>query len=462
MAKKIYYCEKHPDTVASYQCSVCKKRMCYNCAIHSFGNFYCSTKCLITDISDKLISLLFQISSGIGAILSMPFRNKNGKMRYGLINIILISALGISFFFIWKLSTKLKYLSDQKSLTADRKDTAVIPTPEIVTPSRDGMVLKNTITIQGRAEQGRIISLLINNRIVDAKVIKNGPFVFKDIKLNRGVNRLDVRAISGDGRISGFQTITLTYAPPALLFLASDFNRGPLYKKAIAFTFDAGAEDNAAGDILKTLREYNIKATFFLTGRFIKKYPQTVKKIVLEGHEVGNHTLTHPHLTTFASNRRHFTLPGITKRRIKAELFKTDSIFNALTGRHMDHLWRAPYGEFNKEILLWAAECGYRHTGWTRGRGWQHTLDTMDWVADKKSPIYHTADEICGKVVNFGRNTKNGANGIIILMHLGTNRKNDFPHKKLGLMIKGLEKRGYRPVTISQLMGEKYVLTLNQ
>jgi len=462
MAKKIYYCENHPDTVASYQCAVCKKRMCYNCAIHSFGNFYCSTKCLVTDISDKFISLIFQVISGIQAIFTIPFRKKKGLIRHSFIELILVAGLAISFFFIWKLNSQLKSFYDKKSFTTAGKDTTLIPSPEIFTPNRDGMVLQNTITIKGRAEQGRIISLLKNNRIVDAKLIKNGPFTFKNIKLNRGINKLDVRAISADGRISNFQTITLTYAPPSLSFLAADFNRGSPYKKKIAFTFDAGAEDNAADEILDTLKEYGVKATFFLTGRFIKKYPLTVKKIVQQGHEVGNHTLTHPHLTTFASNRRHLTLNGITKERIKTELTVTDSIFYVLTGRHMARLWRAPYGEFNKEILMWAAECGYRHTGWTRGKGWQNTLDTMDWVADKKSPAYHTAEEICSKVINYGKSSKDGANGIIILMHLGTNRKDDFPHRKLGLMIRGLKKRGYTPVTISQLMGEKYILTLNQ
>ena len=462
MAKKIYYCEKHPDTVAPYQCTVCKKRMCYNCTIFSFGKFYCSIRCLITDLSAKTVSLIFQIFSTFWSVITFPLRKKDGSLRHVFIEVILLLLLSGSIFFIFNLNKRLNLLIDKKLKLTSTEDSVQIPAPEIFKPNKDGMVLTNTITVQGKAEKGRIISLLKNNDIVDVKLVKTGTFEFKNVKLLRGVNKLDIRAISSDGKISNLETITLTYAPPSVSYLASDFNRGPLDKKAVAFTFDAGAEDNAAGDILRTLQQYNIKATFFLTGRFIKKYPKTVLKIVKSGHEVGNHTLTHPHLTTFATNRRHDTLSEITKKRIRLELSVTDSLFFNLTGRHMARIWRAPYGEFNHQILLWAAQAGYRHVGWTRGRGWKYTLDTMDWVEDKNSAIYHTANEICEKVINFGKGTKYGASGIIILMHLGTNRKDDFPHKELGKMIKGLSDRGYTPVTITQLMGQTYSSVIDQ
>jgi peptidoglycan/xylan/chitin deacetylase (PgdA/CDA1 family) len=219
----------------------------------------------------------------------------------------------------------------------------------------------------------------------------------------------------------------------------------------VAVTFDGGSIDNATQEILDILKEKQIKSTFFLTGEFIRSYPKTVKRIVAEGHEVGNHTWSHPHLTAFAKDKKQTTLPNMTQERIRDELSKTASIFKLVTGREMVHLWRAPYGEYNQEILRWAAEAGYKHVGWTVGKGWEETMDTMDWVADKNSSAYRSADAIAGKILDFSKKGPAGASGTIILMHLGTNRTDDFPHKKLPDIIAGLQKNGYKLVTISEM-----------
>jgi peptidoglycan/xylan/chitin deacetylase (PgdA/CDA1 family) len=118
----------------------------------------------------------------------------------------------------------------------------------------------------------------------------------------------------------------------------------------------------------------------------------------------------------------------------------------------MSRIWRAPYGEINRQILLWAAEAGYRHVGWTVGKGWEESMDTLDWVADKKSKVYHSADEIAQKIVGYTQKGKNGASGAVILMHLGTERSDDFPHKKLPDIIGGLKQKGYSAVTVTEMM----------
>jgi len=118
----------------------------------------------------------------------------------------------------------------------------------------------------------------------------------------------------------------------------------------------------------------------------------------------------------------------------------------------MARLWRAPYGEHNREIREWAAEIGFRHVGWTLGRNWDEGMDTMDWVADKNSTAYHSADEISEKILTFGKSTANGANGAIILMHLGTERTDDYPHLKLTYIIEQLQKMNYQIVTISEML----------
>ncbi len=90
--------------------------------------------------------------------------------------------------------------------------------------------------------------------------------------------------------------------------------------------------------------------------------------------------------------------------------------------------------------------------GWTTGKGWAGTMDTMDWVADRKSKAYHSAEEVENKILRFAEDGKNGANGAVILMHLGTERRDDFPHKRLESIIGGLNRLGYKPVRVSEMM----------
>ena len=82
-------------------------------------------------------------------------------------------------------------------------------------------------------------------------------------------------------------------------------------------------------------------------------------------------------------------------------------------------------------------------------------MDTMDWVADKSSEVYHTADEIAAKLLKKAHSNGGEFNGAVILMHLGTNRQDDFPHKKLPDIIEGLEAEGYRLCTVTELMAEE-------
>lgn len=77
--------------------------------------------------------------------------------------------------------------------------------------------------------------------------------------------------------------------------IAPNITRGDLSRREVALTFDGGSEDGDAGLILDTLRKKGVKATIFLTGRFISRYPDVVRRIVHDGHEVGNHTPSPPY-----------------------------------------------------------------------------------------------------------------------------------------------------------------------
>ena len=457
MAKKIHYCANHPDVVATDTCYQCKKRICYNCKINAFGLIFCGAQCLTVYSAMGLTRIIFTLCKGLIMGLTWPFRAVTKGTGRGWAVGILVLGLLTCFFFIWKLTQDVQSLEDNlrdKMTLEGMIDTTQIPPPTILKPTDGGMVTSTTLDIVGEAEEDRIVSLSIDGKLTQALVPEKGKFAFNGVRLRRGVNQIEIRAISKDGRASPLQTLTVTHGAPSLTYLTRDFRRGPLTKKEVAITFDGGSINNAADEILDVLKEKDVPSTFFLTGEFIRQYPQTVKRIAGEGHEVGNHTWSHPHLTSFAQNRRQATLPGITEQKMESEFEKTASLFELVTSEKMVPLWRAPYGEYNPEILRMAAKAGYKHVGWTVGRGWDETMDTLDWVADKSSSAYYSADEITEKILNYGNGRTNGSNGVIILMHLGTHREDDFPHKNLPKIIDGLREMGYKLVKVSEMTME--------
>ncbi|MEO0240765.1 MAG: polysaccharide deacetylase family protein [candidate division WOR-3 bacterium] len=203
-------------------------------------------------------------------------------------------------------------------------------------------------------------------------------------------------------------------------------------EKIVCLTFDGGFYANRVDSIIEILKRENIGATFFLTGEFIKRYPEKVNKIA-ENFEVGNHTFSHPHLTSYEINKTHKTLSNINQIKIIEELLLCEEIFEKLTNKKMERIWRAPYGEENHEIKEWAKRIGYTHIRWT--------YDTEDW----KEKISY--EEILKDIVS-----KKNLNGYIFLLHLGS----PYEHKEfyifLKSLIKELRKRGYKFLSIKEAL----------
>ncbi|MBN1578142.1 MAG: polysaccharide deacetylase family protein [Chitinispirillaceae bacterium] len=232
------------------------------------------------------------------------------------------------------------------------------------------------------------------------------------------------------------------------------FANGPADRPTVSLTFDGGSLANIADAVLDTLASRSVTATMFLTGEFIRKYPDLIRRIVAEGHECGNHTFKHPHLTRYAVDRTATTLPSVSEPVLCDQLFRTERIFLTITGTRLAPLWRAPYGEFNREICRWAYEAGYLHIGWRQGRTWREGLDSNDWVPDPETPGYHTPEELIDKVATLARQQPCGINGGILLFHLGTERKKteDRVHTVLGTLIDTLREKGYRIVPVSRMV----------
>lgn len=255
--------------------------------------------------------------------------------------------------------------------------------------------------------------------------------------------------------VKSTKTFKSVFKPlPPLQGNTFSFNNGSVDVPMVSFTFDGGSNANVALDILDTLRSRKVKSTMFVTGQFIKKHPDIVIKLIEEGHELGNHTFSHPHLTTYSVNKQQATLVTITREIINKELISADQLLVTATGHHFAPLWRAPYGEFNEQLCVWARDIGYVHIGWRQGRSWSDGFDTNDWIAGSETPGFKTPDDVFTKIMTLANTKPYGINGGIILMHLGSERKNreDQVHLKLGAMIDSLRVLGYEIVPVSEMM----------
>ena len=184
----------------------------------------------------------------------------------------------------------------------------------------------------------------------------------------------------------------------------------------VSVSFDAawGADDT--DELLRILNENEVKATFFLCGYWVEKYPEEVKKIAEAGHDLGNHSATHPHMSQ------------LTSEQITEELQKCHLNVKELTGIEMD-LFRPPFGEYDNEVIETATENGYYTIQWD--------IDSLDWKE-------HGAQAEINQVLNH----KHLGNGSIILFH------NDakYTPQVLDTILKGLKGKGYEIVPVSQLI----------
>ena len=209
-----------------------------------------------------------------------------------------------------------------------------------------------------------------------------------------------------------------------------NLTRGPGGQKRLLLSFDGGSSSEVAAEILDTLQARGVRTTIFLTGAFIQRYPALVKRMAAEGHELGNHTMNHPH---FAPGMKRD--PKWTRERVQRELLEADAALVRLLGRPMDPYWRAPYGEQTAEIRRWAEELGYRHVGWSEG------ADTLDWATPKERRLYRSGDAILQRLRQ--RLNRDG-DGLIVLMHLGSERvEKDRPSAGLGAFMDRATQEGW-------------------
>ncbi len=189
--------------------------------------------------------------------------------------------------------------------------------------------------------------------------------------------------------------------------------------RRIALTFDDGPHPVYTQEILDLLAQYNIRATFFVIGQNVSAHPDLVKREIAEGHEVGNHTLSHPDIS------------GISQTELIKQLRETDSIIYTLTQTHPT-LFRPPTGLCTSAVREAAGIMHYNLILWS--------VDTRDW--SKRTSLEHIISEV-------KNNVKDGS---IILFHDYTIRKDHATVAALKVLIPYLIDNGYTFVTVSELL----------
>ena len=200
--------------------------------------------------------------------------------------------------------------------------------------------------------------------------------------------------------------------------------RIPTTERVVALTFDGGANADGVDRILATLADRGVRATFFLTGRFAQVYPGAARRIAAAGR-LGNHTLTHPHLTKLSDDA------------VRAEVHDGRVVVHRITEARVRPLFRFPFGEYDRRTLTLVNDAGWIAIGWT--------VDSLGWTGRTNG---NSVTAVIQRVI--AARTP----GEIVLMHLGSHPQDHttLDAAALGRIIDRLRSYGYRFVTLQYLL----------
>lgn len=193
---------------------------------------------------------------------------------------------------------------------------------------------------------------------------------------------------------------------------------GNTSEKVIYLTFDEGYENGNTGKILDILKELNVPAAFFVVKPYIDKEPELVKRMVSEGHIVGNHTVHHPSMAQIHDSEK-----------FKAELTGVEDAYKELTGEEMPKFFRPPMGKYSKESLEITKNLGYKTIFWS--------FAYKDWLVNDQPSESRGIEKI----------TNGSHPGCIMLLHAVS----DTNTKILKQVIKTLQDSGYEFKSLNDL-----------
>ena len=167
---------------------------------------------------------------------------------------------------------------------------------------------------------------------------------------------------------------TVAELQPYHAYYAQDTN-----EKIIYLTFDCGYENGNTPAILDALKKHQVSATFFTVGTFLEAEPDLVKRMVAEGHTLGNHTWHHPDMSAIS------TIDAFSE-----ELSSTADAYRQITGEEMPHYYRPPQGKYSTENLQMAKDLGYSTFFWS--------LAYVDWYQDNQPSKEEAFAKLLGRI----------------------------------------------------------------
>lgn len=191
--------------------------------------------------------------------------------------------------------------------------------------------------------------------------------------------------------------------------------------KVIYLTFDAGFENGNTEPILDALKKHNAKGTFFVVGHYLETAPDLIKRMVEEGHEVANHTYSHPDMSAI-----------MDKAAFVKELQDVEVLYKEITGEEMCKYYRPPQGKFSLENLKMAQELGYKTFFWS--------LAYVDWYQNDQPTHQQAFDKLIPRIHP----------GAIVLLH-NTSQTNG---EIIDELLTKWEELGYRFGTLEELLGD--------
>ena len=196
---------------------------------------------------------------------------------------------------------------------------------------------------------------------------------------------------------------------------------GNTNEKVLYLTFDAGYENGCTAKILDTLKEKQVPAAFFLVGNYIRQSPDLVRRMVAEGHTVGNHTMHHYDMSRLSD-----------KAAFSKELTDLEALYKETVGQELPKFYRPPQGIYSEENLKMAQELGYKTLFWS--------LAYVDWNNDAQPT----------KEAAFAKLLPRTHNGAVVLLH-STSKTNA---EILGELIDKWKEAGYRFGTLEELFSQ--------
>ena len=205
---------------------------------------------------------------------------------------------------------------------------------------------------------------------------------------------------------------------------ALEVRRGNSTRQMVALTFDAGADAGYTSQILQTLADEGVKASFSLTGEWAEAHPDLVQAIAAGGHLIMNHSYDHPSFTGFSTGEAPLT----AQQRFE-ELDRADAAIRAITGTTTKPYFRPPYADFDGSVLCDIYADGYYYlVMWT--------IDTFGWNGASTDDIVQTS-------------LSRAKPGAIYIMHVGSQSQDA---AALRQVIEGLRAQGYSFGTVADIL----------